>query len=758
VPEKEVLALGIQLARGLAAAHAQRVLHRDLKPGNLRVTPDKLLKILDFGLAQLFALPEDETLTTDKTLDQQNPGAGTPAYLSPEQTDWKEPTTLSDIYSAGVVLYELATGSRPFPQRGDALRDAILHFPPPAPRSKNKEISPGLEAVILKCLQKDPKLRYQSADDLLKDLKELARDSGSHRAVRVQPKPGWLSQRWLVLSLVLIAGIAAGIVFRNRIMEWFGRGGGTTAQQKIMAVLPFDAVGEDAATSALGLGLMETLTAKLVEASNSDAIQVVAPRDLRDHGVKTAEDARREFGTDLVLESSLQKSGHTIRINCYLVDSRTHRQIAAKTIEAEVGDPFGLQDRVVGAALDMLPTKINPETRKALVARRDTRPAAYEAYVRGRGYLQEFKNPEDIDKAVNEFKQAITIDPSYALAYAALGNAYRLGFQEFSRGKEWVSGASTNCEKALSLSPQLVEGHICLGNVLNGTGQYAKAIEEFQQALQSDPSSENALVGLGKAYTNSGNLQAAESTYKNAIALRPNYWGVYSSLGSFFLGQGRYSDAALMFRKVTELAPDNYLWYSNLGGAYVFQGRYQEAIEAFKRSITLRSSTEAYANLGYAYFLMHRYTDAVAALEAVDSAHRDWQHWGNLADALYWSPGRRSQALPVYQKAISLASSKIEVNPQDGETLVYLANYYAMTDNEQTAFSYLQRALKVSPSDPEVLFRAGLVYNHFNDAEQSLSFLSKAMAAGYSPTVMRDTPDFSNLANDSRFQALVSQQ
>jgi serine/threonine protein kinase len=172
--EKEVLALGIQLARGLAAAHAQRVLHRDLKPGNLRVTPDNVLKILDFGLAQLFALPEDKTLTTDETEVLQDPFAGTPAYLSPEQIKLKEPDTRSDIYSAGVVLYEMATGSQPFPQRGQMLADAILHSVPPAPRMKNKDISLGLEVVILKCMEKDPKLRYQSASELLDDLKELA--------------------------------------------------------------------------------------------------------------------------------------------------------------------------------------------------------------------------------------------------------------------------------------------------------------------------------------------------------------------------------------------------------------------------------------------------------------------------------------------------------------------------------------------------------------------------------------------------------
>ncbi len=152
LPERELLEVGIQLARGLAAAHAQRIIHRDLKPGNLKLTPDNVLKILDFGLAQLCTLPEDETVA--ETVAVQSPAAGTPAYLSPEQLDGREPDTRSDIYSAGAVLYELATRSRPFPYKGQLLADAILHSLPPAPRLKNKDISPDMEAVILKCFEK----------------------------------------------------------------------------------------------------------------------------------------------------------------------------------------------------------------------------------------------------------------------------------------------------------------------------------------------------------------------------------------------------------------------------------------------------------------------------------------------------------------------------------------------------------------------------------------------------------------------------
>jgi eukaryotic-like serine/threonine-protein kinase len=752
LPEKDILAVGIQLARGLAAAHAQRILHRDLKPGNLKVTPDNVLKILDFGLAQLVTLPEDETAT--ETAAVQNPAAGTPAYLSPEQLNGKEPDIRSDIYSAGMVLYELATGSRPFPEHGDVLRWAILYMTPPAPRSKNKDIAPGLEGVILKCLQKDPKLRYQSANELLDDLKELARGSGSQRAVAVRPEPESRSKRWLIASLVLILVVTAGFVFRSKVLQWLGQRH-SPMQQKIMAVLPIDAVGQDPATTALGLGLTETVTAKLVQASDSDAIQVVSPRDLRDQGVKTAEDARREFGTDLVLESSLQRSGQTIRINCHLVDSRTHRDVASKTIEAELGDPFSLQDRVVSAALDMLPAKISSDQRRKLNVQQNTQPTAYEAYMRGRGYLQEYEKPENIDNAIAEFNRALTIDPNYASAYAGLGKANWIGFQQFLKGDDWIGRASRDCRKALSLNSELAEGHVCLGNVLNGTGKYAEAVQEFRRALSADEGGEEALRGLADAYTSLGNVTAAEATYNKAISLRPNYWGVYNWLGLFYYNQARYSDAARMFLKTTQLAPDNYTGYLHLGGAYVGEGRYQDAINAFKRSIDLRPSSDATNNLGYTYTLQHRFPEAITALEgALKLNDTHWEIWGNLGDALYWS-GDKREAAAKYRKAISIATSRLQINPRDGDVLAYLANYKAMIGEREAALGDVQRALEVAPSDAEVLFRAAVVYNHFGQTDLALRYLKKAGESGYSRAIIKDSPDFESLQQDPQFRAIV---
>ena len=253
LPEKEVISLGLQLARGLTAAHTQGIIHRDLKPGNLRVTPENVLKILDFGLAQLFDAPGARTLEPNATITLEAPGlAGTPAYMAPEQLDGREPDSRSDVYSAGVCLYELATGSRPFPQRGQILWEAILHSLPPAPRIKKPDISEGLEAIILKCLEKDPDLRYQSASELLDDLSRLS--AGQDTAASTQSLTAVRLRRnrkirgVLILAAVLVLGIVAGIA------AWKWICGHRRSSRRSWRCCRSTQLGQDAATSALGIG------------------------------------------------------------------------------------------------------------------------------------------------------------------------------------------------------------------------------------------------------------------------------------------------------------------------------------------------------------------------------------------------------------------------------------------------------------------------------------------------------------------------
>ncbi|HZQ22018.1 MAG TPA: protein kinase [Terriglobales bacterium] len=750
LPQKDVVDLGIQLAKGLEAAHRVGIVHRDLKPGNLILSSDDTLKILDFGLAQLVGM--EAQLAETISLGEAHFHAGTLPYMSPEQLRGEAADPRSDIWAAGAVLYEMATGCRTFPQTQPPLiTDAILHDEPLRPTALNPTISPGLEAVIVKALDKDPDRRYQTARELRVDLVRLQPGgtmSSSGFTVPVPPRRKSKLGMMAVLLCVLVLGIGAGVLLRKY-------GQKTVARQRVLAVLPFDAVGQGTDTTALGVGLTETLTAKLAQLSESNALQLVSTRDIQAEGVKTADQALREFGTDLVLEGNVQQAGDQIRINCILVDPHTRRQIDARTITTAAHDVFDLEDRVVDEALNLLGVNVRPANRGDLLARRETQPTAYEHYLRARGYLEEYQRSENIDSAIGEFNKALLIDANYAPAYSGLGEAYWLGFQQANRPNDWVTKASEYCRKALSISVNFAEGHTCLGDVDFGTGNYDDAVKQFQLAVDLDQTSADAMRGLADAYHKQGNQAAAEETYKKAIATHPHSWGLYNALGDFYYRQGRYPDAEATFRHVTELFPDNPRGYSNLGGILMAEGRYGDSIATLQRSINLRPNIEAYTNLGFAYFALRRFADSAATFEqGLKLDNHDWLLWGNLGDALYWTPSRQKEASGAYQKAISLVESRLQVNPKDAMALAYLADYNAMLDKKATALQSLGKAITLAPADPDVRLRAALIFNHFSETDQCLSALRKATALGLPTSMIRDTPDFDHLRQSPEFQSL----
>jgi tetratricopeptide (TPR) repeat protein len=749
LPEAEVFQLGKQLASGLEAAHKEGVIHRDLKPSNVKVTPDGRLKILDFGLA--YILKTEIEATAESTLTESYSDAGTLPYMSPEQLRGQKPDARADVWSAGAVLYEMSTGKRIFGElnRGPLVA-AILESAPAAPREVNPKISDGLERVILRALQKDPKERYQSAGDLRIDLANLATGTAPIYATQA-PALKW--RRGLLIFTVIAAAVvivgAGGWWMRHRVHA-------VAPEQKMMAVLPFESTANDAPTNALGLGLTETVTAKLVQAVDGGRLQLVSTRELIAQGVKTPDHARREFGTDLVLEGSLQQDGARIRITWSLVDPRTRTQIAANTITGDAGDIFGLQDNLVDEVLEKLPQAVDHGRRQTLREPPDVKPAAYDFYLRGRGYLEDYQHPDSIESAIAQFQQAVAVDGNYAPAYAAMGLAYNAGFRWNNRGKDWLEKAKTQCERALAITPQLAEGHTCMGNVYFSTGRDEDAVQQFQRSLDLDDTSDETLRLLAAVYQKQGKAAAAEEAYRKAISLRPHYWGVYNAFGTFYYNQTRYADAEAMFKKAIELAPLNFRGYSNLGAIYLLLGRYGEAVDALKRSNLLRPSFESYGNLGAAYFYMRRYPESAENLElALKIDDKDWLNWGNLGDTLYEIPSRRRDAVSAYRKAIELAEARLEVNPKDSFALAFTADYYSMVDEEQQAREQMARALEIAPADADVLFRAAILNNHFGDTEKTLQFLSKSVAAGYSRTVIRDTPDFDHLKGDARFQAFL---
>jgi tetratricopeptide (TPR) repeat protein len=761
LPEKEVIRLGVQLAEGLSAAHEHGVVHRDLKPGNLRLTDDGRLKILDFGLAKL-RQPVSECATTE-SLSETHAMAGTLPYMAPEQLLGVDIDARTDIHAAGSVLYEMATGQRPFAEVPSGhLIGAILRSPPAEPRTLNPKVSRELERIIGKCLEKEPESRYQSAKELAVDLCRLGRDNGPvptsgrdhivHWSSWVRLNRGALLWAAIAVPVFLAAAALLGPV-RQQLRG--GLGLSPIPHEKQVAVLPFSVVGNDPETAAFGAGLTETLTAKLTQLTGDTSLQVVPATEIRAKHINTVDDARKEFGANLALEGSLYKSGGQVRVNYILVDAHSLRQVRASSLTVAVTDPFSAQDAVVDGAIQMLELKVQGRERQALESHGTQVARAYDYYLQGRGYLQNYDRVENLDSAIQVFERALALDPNYALAYAGLGDAYWKKY-ESSKEPAWIERSRQTCQQANRLDSQLSSAHGCLGTLYAGTGDYQEAALQFERAVESEPTNDSAFRGLANAYEQLGKQQEAERTLRRAIELRPHYWASYNWLGAYYYRQARFREAAEMFNQVVALAPDSFLGYSNLGAAYVELARYNEAITVLERSIAIRPYDYGYTNLGNAYFFLRRYEEADHAYEqAVKLNEKDSLVWWNLGDGYYWTPGKRNQSVAAYRQAIAIAGEDLRVNSNDSDAYGVLAICHAMLGEKGPAMDALHRGLQLSPEDPSLFFEAAIVHNQFDQPDEAIAWLKKAVAAGYSPSRIRDFPDFEPLRTKPQFQEFL---
>jgi serine/threonine-protein kinase len=754
---EEFLPIAIQCSEALAAAHDKGIIHGDIKPDNIMLTPDVQVKLLDFGVARRRPDHASET-PMDSIPDITGHVGGTPAYMAPEVLRGGNPDRPADIFALGIVFYECLSRVHPFRENTVAsTTESIFNAEPRALGQLNGAVSKEVEQVVNRMLAKQAAERYANASEIVSDLRALREGTQPAHVFATKKRKSRTMALYGIASAILAGLLTVAVVpsFRQTARIWLG-GQPAVPDAIQLVVLPFTTEESDPQSKAFADGLAETVNAKLTQLTGRKSLQVVPASEVQDKKVRDAQQARREFGANMALTGNLHRSGDRLRVTYSLVDTKTRLQLRSDAITVTDDDPFAAEDRVVEGVADMLRIELAPHERKTVETHGTVQPAAYDYYVQGRGYLQDPTKLENVDNAIAVFNHALETDPQYALAYAGLGEAYYNKFH-LTLDRSWITKAQDSCSRAVSLQGDEAAGHICLGLVNSATGRYEHAVDEFQHAVKLEPTSDEAYLGLGEAYEELGKFDLAETTYKQAIALRPGYWGGYHWLGTFYLRRGRFTDAINEFQQLLKLAPDSFVGYGNLATAYLSLGKFDDAIPLYEKSIQIYPTQENYSNLATAYFAEKRFTDAVRTNEhARDLNAEEYDVWGNLGDSYYWAPGERAKAPAAYQKAIALGMNMLQVNSRDASILADVAYYYAMLGNKRSALEALSKALSLEPGNMNVLSDAALVHNQFGETAETLAFLQKAIAHGYPKSNLRVTPNFDNLRANPRFQKLAS--
>jgi tetratricopeptide (TPR) repeat protein/tRNA A-37 threonylcarbamoyl transferase component Bud32 len=741
---KQTVAFGRQICAGLQAIHERGIVHRDLKPGNVMVDRSGHPILMDFGLA--YHQGGDRLTGAGSVL-------GTLAYLSPEQARGRTTDHRSDLYGVGLILFEMLTGRHPPGDESSvplALREADERCP--APSRLVSDIPAALDAIVLRCLERDPERRFPSAADLETALGGAAAglSSSSASAPRHRSRPLRLVRTSRARS---VAAAAACVLALAALWLWRTRTPTPpppASPRPIIAVLPLDSVSKDPADDYLGVGMADSL---LTHLAALPAVTVVSRSATREQRGRPTRAVARDLGATYLVNGGVQRADHRIRVTLNLV--RPDDSVAwGKEYEGTIDDLFAIHRKAAEGLSDALQLTLTQADRERLARAPTTDAEAFAEYSRARALLERPDVPGNVDRAVEGFNAAINRDPRFALAHAGLGEAYWARYRE-TKDELWPAKAMVAISEALRLDPDQAQVRMALAEMYKATGRVSSAVEELGRATALRPQDDEAHLALATILAEQGRWEDSIREARTAIDLRPNYGQNHAVLGYAYFKKGDYKNAIVAYRRATELQPDNHRVFQMLGAAYQFDGDNTRAIANYERSNSIRPDPKAFGNIGGIYYAQGRYREAAQALE--DSVRLDpnsAKQLRYLGDT-YRQLGERTKARACYARAVAVSESLLRVNPADAQALSLLALSEAKLGRSAEAKRHLAEAAALAPQDPDVLYRKAVVHILSGEAAESMAALEAALKHGFSPSLARNDSDLTPLRTLPAYKILL---
>jgi serine/threonine-protein kinase len=774
----KVLAYAKQMVAAISCAHQQHIIHRDIKPQNIMVDANESVKILDFGIAALVDTEHPSLVPSSKSPQPQSNAiaiAGSPQYMSPEQINGLPIDARSDLFSLGIVLYEMLTGVKPFlglnfKQITQAINNgqytplAEAHAENSAEsnteytdvnqnnaKGKYKALPSDVIAVVDKLLQTEPADRYQTADDLAIAIDVI--DEKLNKKRNWWQQQHWLTKTLVVLPIIWVLGLSlSSVLFPPTTQELIAR---QLVESQKIAFLPFDNISGDPVLQIFSDGIATMLSSDLAEVGyqQGDGTTWVLPAsDIRHLEDKSVQGIYNKYGVNAIITGSIQHMGSTRSVHLSLVNGADGRQLKSVQLSIDANNLFAAQTQIREHVLDLLGWSVPNELIETFAKSKPTFDGAYKHHLAGQGYLYRFDHADNIHNALVSFNKAIEIDASYADAYAGLAEAQLEKFGESNDISLLIPLGKTigKLGKIHKNHPSLnyLEGELSLNQ-----GRYDNAAMLFQKSIELNPNFVKAYTGLSISYQNLGERNKAESVLLTAYQLMPNNIAVLIELGAFHYDNGNYDKAITYFELLAKQTPNNFIAYLNISVCHYLKGNIRNAIQAAQKSLEIQHNADSFSNLGTYYFVLRDYDNSVKAFENMIALNdSDYINWGNLADAYRFA--NNNKYLEAFNKAIIIAEHALKLNPFNKTTITSLSYYYAnIGDIEKTEYY----AKQINESDlGEDQFFIATAYARVNMKMMAIRYLSYAINNNYSISEISSSPLLDNLRSEGEFLQLIN--